>query len=168
MIKKTTGWIAAIWGVMGIVGLLFFAIYRLYPYVLELRDTPNSPLQILLLCVFVLLMAYSEGFRGFQKSFSPRVVARAKYLKDSGSIKEKILAPLFCLCLMGATRKRLSISYTLIIGLWMLVYFMRFVTQPWRGIIDAGVLVGLSWGVISVIWLSVTALLGRRTISDFQ
>jgi len=37
---------------------------------------------------------------------------------------------------------------------------VRRLAQPWRGIIDAGVVVGLAWGVGSVVYY---ALRGRAT-----
>jgi hypothetical protein len=34
---------------------------------------------------------------------------------------------------------------------------VSFVSQPWRGIIDAGVVLGLGWGIISLIIFSIQA-----------
>ena len=31
------------------------------------------------------------------------------------------------------------------------VVLLRFTPQPWRGIVDAGVVVGLSWGVVTIL-----------------
>ena len=35
----------------------------------------------------------------------------------------------------------------------ILVLLVQMIPQPWRGIIDAGVVVGLSWGVLSLWYL---------------
>ncbi len=36
-------------------------------------------------------------------------------------------------------------------GIIILVLLVNQLDQPWRGIIDAGVVVGLTWGVISLV-----------------
>jgi len=42
-------------------------------------------------------MLYSEGYKGFQKGYSPRVAARGHYLRDHSTLLRAILAPLFCM-----------------------------------------------------------------------
>ena len=43
-------------------------------------------------------------------------------------------------------------------GIIVLVLLMRFLPQPWRGIIDAGVVMGLSWGLVALLVFSIQAL----------
>jgi len=50
-----------------------------------------------------------------------------------------------------ATKRTKIVAYSLTIGITLLVILVRLIPQPWRGIIDAGVVVGLTWGVLSLI-----------------
>ena len=94
-------------------------------------------------------MAYSEGYRGFQQGFSPRAAVRVRYLCDHASWLETVLAPLFVLSYFHAQRRRQIISLVLTLLIVCLVLVVRLIPQPWRGIIDIGVVVGLTWGVLS-------------------
>ena len=95
-------------------------------------------------------MAWSEGYRGFQQSFSPRLVARAKYLIAHPRPANVLLAPLFCMGYFRTTRRRLISVYALTVFIVLLIIAVRWLPQPWRGIVDAGVVVGLTWGLISM------------------
>ena len=39
--------------------------------------------------------------------------------------------------------------YVLTVFIIVLIIAVRWLDQPWRGIVDAGVVVGLSWGLIA-------------------
>jgi hypothetical protein len=41
-----------------------------------------------------------------------------------------------------------------------LVLLVRQLPQPWRGIVDAGVVVGLTWGALAITYFTVRALQG--------
>jgi hypothetical protein len=103
-------------------------------------------------------MAYAEGYKGFQKAFSPRTAARARYLRLNPRVVPVILAPFFCMGYFHATKRRKITSISLTLGIIVLIVLVSFVTQPWRGIIDAGVVVGLAWGVVSLLIFSFQAL----------
>jgi hypothetical protein len=102
-------------------------------------------------------MAWAEGYRGFQMRFSPRTVARARYLYDHPSPARCILAPLFVIgYIQAGKRTRIAVwaGTTAIVVLILLVHRLD---QPLRGIIDAGVVVGLSWGIVTLLhgsWLA--------------
>ncbi len=57
-----------------------------------------------------------------------------------------------------SSRKRLIVTYALSLGIIVLIIVFHQIIQPWRGILDAGVVVGLSWGIASLIWFSIEAL----------
>ena len=95
-------------------------------------------------------MAYSEGYKGFQKSFSPRVVARARYLQNNPRPVHVLIAPLFCMGFFHATRRRMITAYVMTFAIVMAVILFNQISQPWRGILDAGVVVGLCWGIVSI------------------
>lgn len=150
--------ITAVWGVAGCVLVLCWAIVRLTPITLEAFSFDLRWFHWTALILNLLFMAYYEGYRGFQKAFSPRVAARSKYLRDSGSLIEKILAPIFCMGYFHIAKKRLISTYSLTVGIIALIVVFQHIPQPWRGILDAGVLFGLSWGVVSIIAYGYIAL----------
>lgn len=102
------------------------------------------------LAVNVVFMGYSEGYRGFQQGFSRRVVARARYLRDHPSLVRVLLAPLFCMGFFHAVPRRKIVAYSLTAGIIVLVITVRSLPQPWRGIVDVGVVFGLVWGVAAM------------------
>ena len=74
------GIFAVIWGLAAIGVLLGQAIYRLALISLVGLSMPLYWYHWATLAGWALFMAYGEGYRGFQKNFSPRVAARAAYL----------------------------------------------------------------------------------------
>ena len=44
-------------------------------------------------------------------------------------------------------RRRQIAIVVLTSGIVLIIALMRFVEQPWKGIVDAGVVVGLTWGM---------------------
>jgi hypothetical protein len=110
------------------------------------------------LVLIVFFMAYAEGYRAFQLAFSPRVAARARYLRDHPNMLHTLLAPLFCMAYFHAPRRRQVTSISVTAGIIILVILVRLLAQPWRGIIDGGVVVGLAWGLISLVIFGYQAL----------
>ena len=147
-----------LWGFIGVSFLLLFAIWRLAPRAWEAMSSGLTGLQWGILGVWTLFMAVGEGYRGFQKRFSPRTAARIRYLRDHPSPIRTVLAPLFCMGYFHATRKVRITSVCLTLGIVILVVLVSFSPQPWRGIIDFGVVVGLAWGWISFLLYTVQAL----------
>ncbi len=147
--------IAFIWGVGGILLLLSFAVYRLAPIAFELARFQLSALQWGSLVGFVIYMAYAEGYKGFHLAFAPRAVSRALYLSQNPRPLHLLLAPLFCMGYIHATRKRQLLSIGLTVLILCFVFIARQLAQPWRGIVDAGVVVGLGLGIASIFshWL---------------
>lgn len=146
------GAIAAVWGFLGVSFILCGAIYRLFPIAWQVTLEPLSILQWLVLVGFSGFMLFAEGYRGFQQGFSPRVAARIRYLHGHPTWLRTLLAPLFCMGFFHTTRKRKIVVTCLTIGLFCLVQVVHLLQQPWRGIIDVGVILGLAWG-----WLALVA-----------
>jgi GT2 family glycosyltransferase len=138
------------WGIGGVLLLLIFAIFRLAPMALELVNSSMSQLHWLALAFSVIYMAYAEGYKGFHLGFAPRVVVRARYLANNPRPLHLLLAPLFCMGYIYATRRRQIVSVALTTMIICFVLIARSMPQPWRGILDAGVVVGLSLGVLSI------------------
>lgn len=139
------------WGTSGVMALLGQAIYRLTPQALDpLVHGTLTPLQALLYIGWVVFAGYTEGYRAFQGRFSPRVVARAMYLAKNREPWHVALAPLFCMSFFHATRKGLIAAWTVTFLVLVAVLIVRQLPQPWRGIVDGGVVVGLTWGLVAI------------------
>lgn len=155
-----SGAVGALWGIGGVVLLLGAAIYRLAPLAAEAIAYELGPVHWAVLVGFTAFMAYAEGYRGFQQRFSPRVAARAKYLRENPRPLLVLLAPFFCMGYFHATRRRKISSISLTAGIIMLIIMVRLLAQPWRGIIDLGVVVGLVWGEATILYFSALAFYG--------
>ena len=164
MEKKTSmlGLFGAIWGLAGVLALLASATLRLWPKAVDALSFPFAWYHWAALAAIVIGMAYAEGYKGFQKAFSPRTAARARYLRQNPRIVHIVFAPFFCMGYFYATRRRKITSISLTLGIVLLIVLVHFVPQPWRGIIDFGVVVGLAWGIVSLLAFSVQAM-GRNT-----
>jgi hypothetical protein len=149
--EKVMGILGAIWGLTGVLLLLGSAVYRLAPLAIAAYSYGFFWYHWLALFLILIFMAYAEGYRGFQKGFSPRVASRALYLKNNPRLLHVLFAPFFCMGFFHAFRRRKITSVSVTSGIIVLIILVRFLAQPWRGIIDAGVVVGLAWGLISLI-----------------
>lgn len=158
--------LGAIWGILGVSIILTIAILRVTPHVFNAINIGLSSLQWVVLVIWSAFMLVAEGYRGFQKNFSPRVVARAWYLINHGKKVDLTLAPFFCMGYFHATRKRIITSWSLTIGIVLLIVGVRFIAQPWRGIIDSGVVLGLLYGLVWVHIFTVRTLIGRSYLED--
>lgn len=155
------GWVRFTWGVLGVTLVLLNPIVRLSAKPIEAVAEGLTPGQWALAVVWVAFMLYSEAWRGFHKQFAPRVVARALALAHHGPLVPSLLAPFTCMGLLWATRKRKTIAWVLISVIVAMVMAVRTLEQPWRGIIDMGVVLGLVSGLGSVLWFAGRALAGQ-------
>ena len=149
--RTTLGLVASAWGVVGFLLILIYAIYRLAEISADALSQPLAASHWGLLIANLIFMAYYEGYKGFQKSYSPRLAARAKHLQTNATPLQFLLAPLFCMSFFHAPRRRIIASLLLTLMIVVFVLSFRLLPQPWRGILDAGVVVGLSWGLIATI-----------------
>ncbi|WP_428263368.1 hypothetical protein [Haliangium sp.] len=155
-------WPIAFWGVLGFAAIVFRAVWSLTPIAVEPIRAGGLGLGHWALWIgWVVFMVYSEGYKGFQLKVSPRVAARALYAARHPRPVIVLLAPLFCMGLVHATRKRLIVSWCVLTGIVGLVLLVRQLDQPWRGIVDAGVVAGLAWGLITMLWWFARALAGH-------
>lgn len=160
------GVVAAAWAMLGWSAVLAVAVLRLSAIALQGLREELTALQLAVLVGNTTLLAWAEGYRGFQQRFSPRAAARVLYLRRHATATEALLAPLFCIGIIGATPwvARLTwIGTALIVAVVVLVHQLA---QPWRGIVDVGVVVGLSWGLASFLVLCAQALRSGRYPAD--
>jgi hypothetical protein len=145
------GTLGAIWGLTGVLLLLGSAVYRLTPVAIEAFSYDFLWYHWLALFLNLFFMSFAEGYRGFQKGFSPRVASRALYLKNHPRLLHALLGPIFCMGFFHASKKRRITSISVTFGIIILIILVRFLSQPWRGIVDAGVVVGIGWGFVSLV-----------------
>jgi hypothetical protein len=157
-IHSNTRLAPAVWGILGVLVLLGSAVYRLTPVALEALSLPLGWHHWAALAVVLFFMAYVEGYQAFQLGFSPRVAARARYLLSHNNRLHAVLAPLFCMSYFYARKRRQIVSLSVTAGIIILIVLVRMLPQPWRGIVDAGVVVGLAWGLVSLVVFGVRAL----------
>ncbi len=155
---KWIGRLGATWGAVGVIGMIVVAIARIFPRAVAAYESGLTATQWIATAAFALFMAYTEGYRGFQRSFSPRTAARVRYLRDRPDTLRTLLAPLFAMGFFHADRRTLVVAYALSSGITILVLLIRMVGQPWRGIIGTGVVLGLTWGCVSLIACVAAAL----------
>lgn len=148
---KWAGTLGAIWAVLGLTLILGIPIYRLGVKALEAWEVKATwtVWHWVALAASLLFMGYSEGYKGFQKAFSPRAAARTRTVRDAPTWARVLFAPLFIMCFFDATKKRLIVAYVLTLMIIGFVVLFHFIPNEWRGILDAGVVLGLSWGLVS-------------------
>lgn len=154
------GKLAATWGVVGVLLLLGQAILRLGPRAVEAVSQGLSTTQWLLLGVWIAVSAHGEGYRAFHLRFSPRVVVRARHLATHPRALHVALAPLFCMSLFHASRRGKIVAWSITAMVIGFIVLLRHTPQPWRGIVDGGVVVALVMGAVSIVYHALRALGG--------
>ncbi len=147
----------ALRAVGGIVGLLVWAVYRLARISIAAFDHPFAWYHWASLLAIIPFMAWSEGLRGFQLRFSPRVAERAMTVRSQPTLLRVVLAPFYAAGYFEGTRRERLGVWLGTVGILVLIVVVHRLDQPWRGILDAGVVVGLSWGTIATLALTMRA-----------
>ncbi|MDF2182613.1 hypothetical protein [Neptuniibacter sp. CAU 1671] len=155
------GNVAALWGITGICLILGSAIYRLSGIALETFSVPLEWYHWAAIVGSMIFMGFAEGYRGFQQAWSPRVAARVLFLSGNVSPVRFFLAPLFCMGFFAIKRRRMIVTYCLTGGIICMVLLVHQLNQPWRGIIDLGVVTGLIWGLASLLVFVFQAFFGE-------
>jgi len=124
------------------------------------------------LCFLLLFICfvYGEGYRAFHLHFSPMVIKRTLMLvksKESNCSRTVycFLAPFLAAGLCHATRSRLAKSWSIAIGVPLLVIGVMHLPFPWREFIDFSVSAALSIGLLSGFYFYVVYLF-QGTIPD--
>jgi hypothetical protein len=148
---RANPWIAS-WAVLGVVALFGRAMVRLGALALApILEARLSALQALLYASWVAISVYFEGYRGFQLRFCPRVVARAMHLAQHPRPLFIAFAPLFAMGFFHANRKTLALAWGTTAMVALFIVGFRHVAQPWRGIVDGGVVVALAYGAVTLV-----------------
>ena len=160
-------WLIALWALGGIFFLIGRALWRLSTIAYDgIVNYEVSTLQWIVLIIWVVVSAYSEGYRGFHLKFSPRTAARCWHLADHPGWLPVILGPLYAMGFFHANRRTILTAYIMVGFIVSAVMLMQMLPQPWRGVIDAGVVVGLGLGLLSVLWYFFRAAFGHANDLD--
>mmetsp|Transcript_11198 Transcript_11198/g.30985 ORF Transcript_11198/g.30985 Transcript_11198/m.30985 type:complete len:187 (-) Transcript_11198:157-717(-) len=154
--------VGSVWAVLGVVAMLANAIRRLVPVALFPFSQGMGVKGWTVYSATCVFFAYAEGYKGFQLKFSPFVVRRAFLLVEGAPLAHQVLAPAYAMGLFHATRKRKVMSYSLLLGVAFIVMSVKRLSYPLRSIVDAGVVVGLSWGMTATVLLYLKALRGGK------
>ena len=158
--------LAAAWGFGGAFAVIAFAVWRLAP--VAWQSLPHLTLaQWAALSVFAAYMLYAEGYKGFQRAFAPRVAARVLYLRQHPTALRALFAPLFVAGFFHAPRRRIVASCALTGAIVCLVVLISRLEQPWRGMVDAGVVAGLVWGLFAMLYFMAQAMTAARQGRDY-
>jgi hypothetical protein len=152
------------WGILGVAATFAQAVTKLAPVAAAaLRDERLGARHVAFLAAWSAFCVYVEGYRAFQKRFCPRVVARAVDLGARPRALDSLLAPAYCMGLFRAPRRLLMTSWGVVLGVSTIVVIVRTLPQPLRGLVDAGVLLALAWGLACLGYFTLRAALGART-----
>jgi len=144
------GKLGAAWGAAGVFALLTFAVVRLAPKAMDAFRMGLDATQWAATIAFAVFMLYSEGYRGFQLRFSPRTAARVRYLRDRPNVVHSLLGPFFAMGYFHANRRTKIVAWSLTTFVVTMVILVQRLEQPWRGIVDTGVVLGLAWGIVTL------------------
>lgn len=153
------------WAMAGIFTILLLPIYRLSLVTLKAFDSPVLWWYWIPTLMWLVFMIYAEGWRGFHRAWAPRTAKRANYLLYHPTVLRVLLAPLYCMCFFDASRKRKLVAWILTSFIVLLVIVVGYMPQPWRGLIDLGVVAGLCVGTASLVYHTFRAT-GREPVDD--
>lgn len=161
---RITGALTLTWGVGGVVAILVSAIYRLTPRATTALQMELEPTHWVFAVAWTLFMLYTEAWRGFHLKFSPRVISRACHLASHPHPLRVLLAPLFCMSFFHSPPRRILASWILTFGIVGVVLVVKLLEQPWRGLVDLGVVLGLAGGVLTLILESLRVARGGQPV----
>lgn len=156
-----------VWGVTQVLSTFSNAIRRLAPVAYEpIQKNDMLPYQWGLYVAWSAYMIYVEGYKAFQKKTAPMVVSRAFSIADKPTVLNVVLAGPYSMGMFGASKKRMIIAWGIMAGVFSLTKLVKLLPYPYRSIVDAGVVLGLSYGSIAILVLTLKALLGGRVEWD--
>ncbi|MEM7400964.1 MAG: hypothetical protein AAF304_03330 [Pseudomonadota bacterium] len=165
---STKGLIATIWAIVGLMVLLAYACWRLSAYTIDSFQYPLNWLHWMVFVGWAIFMAHGEGYKGFHLQFSPRFAARCKYLLSHATWLQTFLAPLFSMAYFHAPKRRVVATWALTIMIVCFILAFRYIPQPWKGLLDFGVVLGLFWGMLSTAYYCFKAFTDKQFNRDSE
>lgn len=152
--NRTANWLgiaAGAWGILGFTVLVARALLGMSPEIENMLATPLNAWQQIGLVVIVLVFGLVKGYFIFRQRFCRSYASRIGELSlQPVKLLYAVLAPLYCLNLIGAERRQLVRGYAIIAGIILMIVSVKFVPAPWRGMILTGVAVALTWAALEI------------------
>lgn len=150
-VEAAVGRAAAVWALTG-VGLLFsFAVFRLGRRGLETLQAGLAPAEWAALLALTAAFVVGEGRGALQLRWVPRLVLRARALRDGARLHHRVLAPLYGMSLIGAPALAMAKAWGGTAAIVTAVIVVRMFPEPWRGITDLAVGAALLWGLAAIV-----------------
>jgi len=144
-------WWAPAWAMLGVGAVFAWAVWRLGGRGVTTIRSGLDPLEWVVLALLTAAFAYGEGFLALDRRWVPRLVERARRLRDDRRLFVRALAPLYGLSLIGLGRRELLQGWLGTVAIIAAVLVIRSLPEPWRGIVDFAVAVALAWGLVAVV-----------------
>ena len=149
----------AYWGIVGFVLLIAQALVRFYPILAAALTPAPSAGDLAKIFLSMILFAIGKGYFILQKQFAPRFALRVRELATPPTrLVHGVLAPLYCLSLVGAERSRLARGYLLLGAIVLMIVGAKQLPDTMYAAVLAGVAVALAWGAAAVVIKSVRSL----------
>lgn len=155
---KWAGIVGAFWGVGGVLLLVGMAVVKLAAPATEALSSPLRWFHWAAIALSVALLLYGKGYRGFYRALAPLVGSRAATVRARPTLLRVALAPLYCMGYFDSERRQQLVVTAMTAAMIGLVFLMRTLAQPWRGIVDAGIIAALVMGFGSILVWSLPAL----------
>lgn len=110
-----------------------------------------APAEWVALLLLTLVFVYGEGVRAIERRWVPHFVERARGVRHARNPLVRLLAPLYGLSLIAASRRELVKAWAGIAAIAGLVVLVQRFPHPWRGITDFAVAIALLWGLIAIL-----------------
>lgn len=110
-----------------------------------------SPAEWVALLCLTIVFVYGEGIRAIERRWVPHFVERAREVRHAQSPLVRLLAPLYGLSLIAASRGELVRAWGGVAAIAGLVVLVQRFPHPWRGITDFAVAAALLWGLAAIL-----------------
>lgn len=146
---SAAGTVAAAWGIAGFIFLLLRGVQRIAPRVVEVSGTDLDMVHWAAAAVSILVFGVGEGYVAIQKHYMPRLLVRADDLRRNPRPVYAVLAPLYCMGLIGWDPKTTIRGWAMVAAIILMVIIVRRIAHPWQEIILAGVVFALAWAAVA-------------------
>lgn len=150
--NKLSNTFVSFYATFGTVRFLSNSVKKMTPYAIEpLHDESLPMTQLYIYIIVIILFSYFEGYKSFQCTFSPLVVSRSFSLHNK-TLMYKILGPIYAMGFIHATTRRKLTTWFVTIMIIFISFLVKNISYPWRNIVNAGVVAGMTWGCLCMIF----------------
>lgn len=146
---SAAGTISAAWGIAGFILILLRGAWRLAPRAFDLFDLPLETVHWIAAGASVIAFGVGEGYVAIQRHYIPRLLARADRLRRNPSVLFGVLAPLYCMGLVGWDTRTTVRGWGMVVAIVLMIVGMTYVPTPWREIVLVGVVLALVWAAVA-------------------